>query len=841
MLKSRPGPRAKLAMVPVAFLGLFFSSFASRPLSAQATNTIDIDARQPAPPPSPAAFHGGTAKLVSGQVLALNSSYLTRNAEPWIPVMGEFQFARYPRAQWEEEILKMKAAGVQIVASYIFWIHHEEIQGQFDWSGDRDLRQFVELCGKHGMYVYLRIGPWAHGEARNGGFPDWLLEKGPTRTNDPRFMSFVVTYFQQISQQAKGLLWKDGGPVIGVQLENEYSDRSKNGGEEYVLALKKLAIESGLDVPYYSVTGWDNAVVPKGEVLPVFGGYPDAPWDSSLQALPALEVYLFRFQSRVSGNMGVIAAGPADDATSVTRAATPFITTEMGGGIQDTYHRRPVLTADDVASMVPVMIGSGVNLYGTYMFQGGENPEGRRTTLQESQATHYPTDVPVKSYDFQAPLSEFGIEMPSFRKLKIFNYFLNEFGADLAPMKVYPPAQLPKGPEDLSVVRVSVRANHDGGFVFLNNYVRGAEMPARKALQLNIQLPAGLLQLPKEPVDVPSGVYFVWPFNLHMGGVTLAYSTAQLFTRLQDDNQVTYYFLRVPGVRADFAFHNPPPLEIQKGVAANQEPGVLCLRDVADGLTPFVQWKDANGKTFRLILLLETDAENAWKLQLDDRPYLLLTGQQFFSSPQQVFLRSDGVADFHFRLLPAPDGRLIANHPLQEVERLANVVEFFASFTSPNPQMVYEKIQDARPASPIKLGPPLSWRPTGIAQAPDEAAFDQAAKWRLRLPQEPLQGLSDLFLKIEYVGDVARLQSASHLLTDDFFNGLPWTIGLRRFLEAHAAGDLTLEILPLRKDAPIFLEEKYRPTFTGQDQLVRLDKITLIPQYELIIESKLAH
>ena len=90
----------------------------------------------------------------------------------------------------------------------------------------------------------------------------------------------------------------------------------------------------------------------------------------------------------------------------------------MGGGIQDTYHRRPVIQPDDVAAMVPVMLGSGVNLYGTYMFQGGENPDGKLTTLQESQGTNYPTDVPVKSYDFQAPLGEFGQEREVFRKLK---------------------------------------------------------------------------------------------------------------------------------------------------------------------------------------------------------------------------------------------------------------------------------------------------------------------------------------------------------------------------------------------------------------------------------------
>lgn len=70
---------------------------------------------------------------------------------------------------------------MQIISTYIFWIHHEEVEGQFDWSGQRNLREFVQLCAKHGLYVYPRIGPWAHGEVRNGGLPDWLLKKGPTR------------------------------------------------------------------------------------------------------------------------------------------------------------------------------------------------------------------------------------------------------------------------------------------------------------------------------------------------------------------------------------------------------------------------------------------------------------------------------------------------------------------------------------------------------------------------------------------------------------------------------------------------------------------------------------
>ena len=132
--------------------------------------------------------------------------------------MGEFHFSRYPRAQWEEELLKMKAAGVNIVAAYIIWIHHEEVKGQTDWTDQRDLRVFAELCSKNGLLLVARIGPWDHAEVRNGGLPDWVLVQGPTRVNDPAYLLSVDHWYQEVSKQLNGLLWKDGGPVIGIQL-----------------------------------------------------------------------------------------------------------------------------------------------------------------------------------------------------------------------------------------------------------------------------------------------------------------------------------------------------------------------------------------------------------------------------------------------------------------------------------------------------------------------------------------------------------------------------------------------------------------------------------------------
>jgi beta-galactosidase len=210
---------------------------------------------------------GGTSP--EGHVIAANNLYLTLNGKPWLPVMGEFHFSRYPASKWEEELLKMKAGGVQIVATYVFWIHQEEVEGHFDWSGQRDLRQFVELCGKCGLRVHLRIGPWGHGEARNGGFPDWLMKIGPTRRNDPVYLKYVKRYFDKIGRQIAQLTWKKGGPIIGVQLENEYGSRGPDAGAAHISQLKELAIQAGLDVPLYTVTGWPNPDFPAREVIPV--------------------------------------------------------------------------------------------------------------------------------------------------------------------------------------------------------------------------------------------------------------------------------------------------------------------------------------------------------------------------------------------------------------------------------------------------------------------------------------------------------------------------------------------------------------------------------------------
>ncbi len=125
--------------------------------------------------PKPVKAMGGKDK--QGNEYGANSRYLTRNGKAILPVMGEFHFSRWMPVEWKEAILKMRAGGVDILATYVFWNHHEERKGEWDFTGCRDIRAFLDTCRELEMPVWLRIGPWAHGEARNGGFPDWLVKE----------------------------------------------------------------------------------------------------------------------------------------------------------------------------------------------------------------------------------------------------------------------------------------------------------------------------------------------------------------------------------------------------------------------------------------------------------------------------------------------------------------------------------------------------------------------------------------------------------------------------------------------------------------------------------------
>jgi beta-galactosidase len=801
-------------------------------VGAWGQSVVRIDATAPVAKPQPVEARLGDARSPQGHVIEVNSQYLTMDGRPWIPVMGEFHFSRYPEAEWEQEILKMKAAGVDVISTYVIWIHHEEVEGQWDWTGQRDLRRFVELCGKHGMYVYPRIGPWAHAEVRHGGFPDWVVERGHTRENDPEYLKEVGTFYAQIAQQLKGELWKDGGPVIGIQVENEYREAPQGSGRgsEHIRTLKQMAIDDGLDVPLYTVTGWDGAAIPLDAVLPVFGGYPDAPWDGSNKAEYGNEIYAFRYNNRVAGSMGAV-GGRGQNAASSYKG-TPFLTAEVGDGGEDTYFRRPVFSADDIAAIAPVMLGSGVNLLGYYMFHGGVNPDaeadGKGTTLEETQrnATDA-TDVPEKSYDFQAPLGEYGQVRESLRKLKLVHYFLEDFGDELAPMTTRAPAEVPSGPKDTSVVRVSARTAGERGFVFVSNYVRGLTMPERKGFQVQLKLPGGVVKVPETPVDLPAGAFGIWPVNLPVGAQTLRYATAELFKRVEVRGQTYYFFYALPGVRAEFALAPGVRVVTSEGVEAKTSDAGARLMARAD-----VAEVTLEGGV-HLVVMPEAKAEQVWRGE--DASMLLATRADAFSDGERWVLQSEDAAMRFGVFGGATPGSVTA---LKSEGKDGLFGEYGATLPKVELQAKVMQVQEAKAREPWTPGPKLSWRPAPIPMKPAVAEFAGAAVWRIEVPKVPESAaVSDVWLKIDYQGDEARLTEGKRLVDDNFWNGLPWTVGEREALPGwkRDGSVLELKVLPLPERYPMYLEDAAKLQFKG-GVAEALKGVELVPEYQLVVQ-----
>ena len=163
---------------------------------------------------------------VSGVVVGADSLSMLRNGKRWYPRGGEVHLARLPAVVWREQLLRMKAGGLDSVAVYVFWIHHEEARGVFTFSGRRDVRRFVTIAGEVGLKVLMRVGPWDHGECRNGGHPDWVLSAkgaascGQLRTTDAKYLACVQGWYTALATELKGLYHSDGGPIVFCQVDN---------------------------------------------------------------------------------------------------------------------------------------------------------------------------------------------------------------------------------------------------------------------------------------------------------------------------------------------------------------------------------------------------------------------------------------------------------------------------------------------------------------------------------------------------------------------------------------------------------------------------------------------
>lgn len=597
--------------------------FTSTILQAQQKYTLDVSKSEY--PLESGYFRMGNPGP-AGKEIEVNNQYLTLGQKPILPIMGEFHFSRVKPDQWEDCILKMKACGINIIATYLFWNHHEEIEGQFTWTGDKDLRAFLQLCHKHGMYTYPRIGPWSHGEVRNGGSPDWLLQKKflKDRSNDIVYQNYVSRYFEQVANQLKGLYYKDGGSIIGIQLENEYWYAKE--GEPHIQWLKDTARKYGIDVPLYTVTGWGSGSVPPFEVIPLWGGYADEPWIESVEKhiLP----FYFAFDSfRDSKHIGNDQIEHKEE--YMTYEKYPFFTCEMGVGIPMMYHRRIILSPIDGMGMMLGKLGSGSNLMGYYMFVGGTNPRGELyPTEEEQEQTGYWSRTPAKSYDFRAAIRESGELGPSYNQVKKLHYFVGSRQETLAPMI---PALAKTKEDDL---QYAVRSDKGSGYLFGINYTRYVPKPARKNVQFSIKFEKEALTFPQTGIEIPDSTVFIWPMNLKIGESLLKYATAQPLCSVDD----IHIFFQNKTIRPELAFDasTVSGIETEYGKVENKGNRIL-ITDIRPGKDCFISITTKAGTKYKALILTEDEATNSWWLDRNGKKEFYISSANMYSKNNEIY------------------------------------------------------------------------------------------------------------------------------------------------------------------------------------------------------------
>ncbi len=786
---------------------------------------LTFDASTPAKEPAPLAFAIG-GKSPTGHELSGNSRYLTLDGQPWFPVMGEFHYSRYPAAEWETEILKMKAGGINVVASYVFWIHHEETEGKFDWSGQRDLKRFVELCAKHGMKFWLRVGPWAHGEARNGGFPDWLVKQGNTRSNDPAYLAKVKIYFGDIARQVHGQFWKDGGPIIGLQLENEY--HPANGGIEHMTELLRLAHEAGLETPYVSATGWDRATIPTTGFLPVFGGYTEQFWSVSRTELPPNQNFFFtniRAEDNVMGDLS-----PKNPGYNSKYEGYPFLTAEMGGGMAIAYHRRPILYPDDSTAAAQVKLGAGITGLGFYMYHGGTNPAALTSLHENMLVWNGYNDMETKSYDFQAPLGEFGQVTDTYRAMRTQHLFLHDFGAEMATLPAVFPAQSPKAREDVTTPRAALRTDGQQGFLFINNYQRNVPLGPKTDFQAEVKLAKNTLKVPSTPTTIPDGAYPIWPINLPLNGTVLRYATAQMLCAL--DKPDTLVCFAWPGLKVEFSFADDGSTKIDalKGKLTRAD-GTMLVTGIEPGSDVALRVSRAGGPEVQIVVLTREQALGAVKLPLAGRDRIVLSAADVYADGNQLHLASRDPGKFAVSIFPA-----LAKVPSGYIDGKKDglfhrYVRKLDNFTSSSTVSVTD-VKPAGKSVAAKMNPNPR---RAVAMEPSDEDFERAAEWRIDVPDTERTGRA--FLQISYVGDVARIYAGDRFDNDNFYKGPPWELALWRYSAEELKKGLELKILPLRADTPLFLEKSARPEIPAGGEVLQLKEVKIVREFQTVLDA----
>lgn len=751
--------------------------------------------------------------------IEVTSKWLERGGKPWLPITGEIHYSRLPRERWEEVVAKAAAGGLNSVAMYIIWQVHEPVQGQFGWDGNRDLRAFIELCGRHSLDVIIRMGPWSHGEARNGGFPDWLLELDlDLRSNDPRYLELVRRLYGEIIGQVRGLTHAEGGPIIGVQIENElYND------SQHLATLRVIAEELGLRVPLWTATGWGGAEVPE-TLFPLYSAYSEGFWEETDVEWPAFAAYHYLY-SEVRDDLSVgkdlreALDGIVIDPETVPLkddSVIPFATCELGGGMHVAYHRRPLVTSDDVSKLALAKVGSGSMWQGYYMYSGGSIRKGPHGTEQESHASGYPNDVPTVTYDFFAPLGEFNQVREHYHQLRRQHLWFQQDGSELSAMRT----EIGGGSVDPRELRWAVRSNGERGYLFATTYQpQKRAIEGQKDVQVTIEFASEAVTVPSTPIDLPQGVSVAWPLNFQISAeLTLRYATADIFTRINDDEGEIFVLAATDGVRVELAFngvHEVTGCAVGRVVAGNtiveltQEPGLNTVITVSEQ---------------RILILDEYSSVRTYRLQVGGQERLVRSTAAIYADGKNLIAHPDS-PDTVIDMLPAP-----AQLASSQGELKSTTAGLWSTWTLTVADAGTNRLVENLDVEASIDPQPVFGGPMNRLTAPTD--FADSAKLAVEIPRELLEDTDRALLRIQWTGDVGRAAINGEVIADHFWYGRNWDIDLTPYREELCQGSLELQLMPWKASHGIWVD----PSVRGIQDGIHIEAIDVIRIPRVVLE-----
>ncbi|MDE6341633.1 MAG: beta-galactosidase [Muribaculaceae bacterium] len=324
------------------------------------------------------------AKMQKGGKFVAGKGKFLLNGEPFVVKAAELHYPRIPRPYWDQRIKMCKALGMNTICLYTFWNSHEPKEDKFDFSGQNDLREFIRLCGENDMKVILRPGPYVCAEWEMGGLPWWLLKKKDIRLreNDPYFLERVDKFQQAVAEQVGDLTVADGGPIIMVQVENEYG--SYGTDKPYVANIRDMLRKNfGDDVTLFQCDWSSNFTK---------NGLDDLIWTMNFGTGANIDRQFARLKE--------------------LRPESPLMCSEYWSGWFDkwgaNHETRP---AEDMIAGIDEMLSKGIS-FSLYMTHGGTN-------WGHWAGANSPGFAPdVTSYDYDAPISESGQVTPKYHLLR---------------------------------------------------------------------------------------------------------------------------------------------------------------------------------------------------------------------------------------------------------------------------------------------------------------------------------------------------------------------------------------------------------------------------------------